>query len=54
MRFWLGAGLAGLALLSAAPSAAQDDTLFKFASDVFADQEIEIAVMQKMLESVGK
>jgi uncharacterized protein (DUF305 family) len=34
--------------------AAQDDTLFKFASDVFADQEIEIAVMQKMLESVGK
>jgi uncharacterized protein (DUF305 family) len=34
--------------------AAQDDTLFKFASDVFADQEIEIAVMQKMLESLGK
>jgi uncharacterized protein (DUF305 family) len=34
--------------------AAQDDTLYKFASDVFADQQIEIAVMQKMLESVGK
>jgi uncharacterized protein (DUF305 family) len=34
--------------------AAQDDTLFKFASDVFADQEIEIAVMREMLESVGK
>jgi uncharacterized protein (DUF305 family) len=33
--------------------AAQDDTIYKFASDVFADQSIEIAVMQKMLESVG-
>ena len=31
--------------------AAQDDTIFKFASDVFADQSIEITVMQKMLES---
>jgi uncharacterized protein (DUF305 family) len=32
--------------------AAQDDTLYKFASDVFADQNIEIEVMRKMLESV--
>jgi len=34
--------------------AAQDDTIYKFASDVFADQSIEIGVMQKMLESVGR
>jgi uncharacterized protein (DUF305 family) len=33
--------------------AAQDDTIYKFASDVFADQSIEIGVMQKMLESGG-
>jgi uncharacterized protein (DUF305 family) len=33
--------------------AAQDDMMYKFASDVFADQSIEIAVMQKMLESMG-
>jgi uncharacterized protein (DUF305 family) len=33
--------------------AAQDDTIYKFASDVFADQSIEIEVMHKMLESVG-
>jgi uncharacterized protein (DUF305 family) len=32
--------------------AAQDDIIFKFASDVFADQTIEIGVMNKMLESV--
>jgi uncharacterized protein (DUF305 family) len=32
--------------------AAQDDTLYKFASDVFADQSVEIEVMRKMLESV--
>ena len=31
--------------------AAQDDTIYKFASDVYADQQIEIGVMQKMLES---
>jgi uncharacterized protein (DUF305 family) len=29
--------------------AAQDDTIYKFASDVFADQSIEIEVMQRML-----
>src|SRR5215831_15718451 len=29
--------------------AAQDDTIYKFASDVFADQSIEIVVMHKML-----
>lgn len=32
--------------------AAQDDTLYKFASDVFADQSIEIEVMRKMLATV--
>jgi uncharacterized protein (DUF305 family) len=32
--------------------AAQDDIIYKFASDVFSDQSIEIGVMQKMLESV--
>src|SRR5436309_5450951 len=30
--------------------AAQDDTIYKYASDVFADQSIEIGVMQKMLQ----
>jgi uncharacterized protein (DUF305 family) len=32
--------------------AAQDDTIYKFASDVFADQSIEIQVMHKMFVSV--
>ncbi len=32
--------------------AAQDDTIYKFASDVFADQSIEIQVMHKMFASV--
>src|SRR5262245_55068208 len=32
--------------------AAQDDTIYKFASDVFADQSIEIEVMRKMLSTV--
>ena len=32
--------------------AAQDDTIYKFASDVYADQNIEIGVMTKMLETV--
>jgi uncharacterized protein (DUF305 family) len=32
--------------------AAQDDTIYKFSSDVFADQSIEITVMKKMLESI--
>ena len=32
--------------------AAQDDTIYKFASDVFADQSIEIEVMRRMLVSV--
>src|SRR5262245_43960620 len=31
--------------------AAQDETIYKFASDVFADQSIEIEVMRKMLAS---
>ena len=30
--------------------AAQDETVFKFASDVYADQSIEIDRMHKMLE----
>jgi uncharacterized protein (DUF305 family) len=34
--------------------AAQDDTIYKFASDVYADQSIEIDVMHKMLESGGE
>src|SRR5437773_5797635 len=34
--------------------AAQDDTIYKFASDVFADQSIEIGVMQKMLDSIAR
>jgi uncharacterized protein (DUF305 family) len=33
--------------------AAQDDMIYKFASDVFADQSIEIEVMHKMLASIG-
>ncbi|MBI4474199.1 MAG: DUF305 domain-containing protein [Acidobacteria bacterium] len=33
--------------------AAQDDMIYKFASDVYADQSIEIEVMHKMLESVS-
>ena len=35
--------------LFAAYGAAQDDTIFKFASDVFADQSIEIERMKEML-----
>jgi uncharacterized protein (DUF305 family) len=31
--------------------AAQDETVFKFSNDVFADQSTEIAVMKEMLES---
>jgi uncharacterized protein (DUF305 family) len=33
--------------------AAQDETVFKFASDVYADQSTEIARMHKMLEETG-
>jgi uncharacterized protein (DUF305 family) len=40
-------------VLFKAYGAAQDDTIYKFASDVFADQSIEIGVMNKMLESGG-
>jgi uncharacterized protein (DUF305 family) len=32
--------------------AAQDDTIYKFASDVFADQSVEIGVMRKIFESL--
>ena len=34
--------------------AAQDETVFKFASDVYADQGIEIERMNQMLERVGR
>src|SRR5215831_17725111 len=34
--------------------AAQDETIYKFASDVYADQGIEIERMNKMLETVGR
>ena len=36
----------------ASPGAGQDDIVFKFASDVFADQSTEIDRMQKMLEAL--
>jgi len=32
--------------------AAQDDAIYKFASDVFADQSVEIGIMRKMLDSL--
>ena len=34
--------------------AAQDETVFRFASDVYADQSIEIDRMQKMLDNSGR
>lgn len=39
--------------LFGSPGAAQDETVFRFASDVFADQTTEIRVMQQMLEARG-
>jgi uncharacterized protein (DUF305 family) len=33
--------------------AAQDETVFRFASDVYADQSTEIARMEKMLAAIG-
>ncbi len=41
-----------VAELFATPGAAQDETIFKFASDVNVDQTTEIARMQKMLSSL--
>jgi uncharacterized protein (DUF305 family) len=38
--------------LFASRSAAQDDVIFKFASDVYADQTTEIERMQKMLDAL--
>jgi uncharacterized protein (DUF305 family) len=35
-------------------AAAQDETVFRFASDVYADQSIEIDRMHKMLEDSGR
>lgn len=37
--------------LFASPGAAQDETVFRFASDVFADQSTEIRVMEQMLSA---
>jgi len=39
--------------LLASPGAAQDETVFRFQSDVFADQTTEIRVMQQMLTARG-
>jgi uncharacterized protein (DUF305 family) len=41
-------------VLFKAYGAAQDETIFKFANDVQADQSIEIDVMEKMLEDGGR
>jgi len=41
-------------VLFKAYGAAQDETVFKFASDVYADQGIEIERMNQMLESVAR
>ena len=38
-------------VLFRAYGAAQDETVFRFASDVYADQSIEIDRMNKMLEA---
>jgi uncharacterized protein (DUF305 family) len=40
-------------VLFKAYGAAQDETVFKFANDVYADQTIEIDRMNKMLEDGG-
>jgi uncharacterized protein (DUF305 family) len=40
--------------LFASYGALQDDDVYKFASDMYADQGIEIERMQKMLETLGK
>ena len=39
--------------LFASYGAAQDDVVFRFASDVYADQSTEIERMEKMLAAVG-
>lgn len=39
--------------LYASPGAAQDETVFRFSSDVVADQTTEIRVMKQMLEARG-
>ena len=40
--------------LFASYGALQDDDVYKFASDIYADQSIEIERMQKMLDTPGK
>ena len=39
--------------LFASPGAARDDAVFRFASDVFADQSAEIERMQRMLDAMA-
>ncbi len=39
--------------LYASPGAAQVDEIYKFASDVFADQTTEIERMEKMLATIN-
>ena len=38
--------------LHKAPGSAQDETVFRFSSDVFADQTTEIARMERMLAAI--
>jgi hypothetical protein len=38
--------------LMASPGAAQDDQVFKFSSDAFADQGAEIERMEQMLSAI--
>jgi uncharacterized protein (DUF305 family) len=45
--------LAMVEKLLGSPGAAQDEIVFKFASDVFADQSTEIDRMQKMLAAIS-
>lgn len=47
-----GGAIAMVNELLASPGAAQDDIVYRFSSDVYADQTTEIARMQKMLATV--
>jgi uncharacterized protein (DUF305 family) len=48
-----GGALAMVARLFASPGAAQDPEVFRFASDVDADQRAEIARMQQLLDTLS-
>ena len=50
----LGGALTMVKDLFATPAAAQDSDIFAFASDVDADQRMEINRMSRMLEELGK